>query len=144
MSYRPRGVSSERPSSGSFRCRSFTRSLGVVPDRYRALILTAGLAGLRQGELFALRRSDLDLEDATVSVRRERLRLASGDVIEGDPKSEAGRRTVSLPQLLVAELRVHLLQYAQTGVNDYVFVGPTGQPLERSNFRAGFGFRPLN
>ncbi len=108
---------------------------GAVPDRYRALILTAGLAGLRQGELFALRRSDLDLEDATVSVRRKRLRLASGDVIEGDPKSEAGRRTVSLPQLLVAELRVHLLQYAQTGVNGYVFVGPTGQPLERSNFR---------
>ena len=108
---------------------------GAVPDRYRALILTAGLAGLRQGELFALRRSDLDLEDATVSVRRKRLRLASGDVIEGDPKSEASRRTVSLPQLLVAELRVHLLQYAQTGVNGYVFVGPTGQPLERSNFR---------
>ena len=27
---------------------------GAVPDRYRALILTAGLAGLRQGELFAL------------------------------------------------------------------------------------------
>ena len=108
---------------------------GAVPDRYRALILTAGLAGLRQGELFALRRSDLDLEDATVSVRRKRLRLASGDVIEGDPKSEASRRTVSLPQLLVAELRLHLLQYAQTGVNGYVFVGPTGQPLERSNFR---------
>ena len=27
-----------------------------------------------------------------------------------------------------------MLQYAQTGVNGYVFVGPTGQLLERSNF----------
>ena len=81
----------------------------------------------------------VDEHDPPVDRRALRLvdgeRVAEGDVIEGDPKSEAGRRTVSLPQLLVAELRVHLLQYAQTGVNGYVFVGPTGQPLERSNFR---------
>jgi integrase len=108
----------------------------VVPIRYRALILTAGLAGLRQGELFALRRSDLDLENAAVSVQRKSLRLASGEVIEGDPKSAAGRRTVSLPKLLVAELRPHVLEYAQSGANGYIFVGPTGLPLERSNFRA--------
>ena len=31
------------------------------PERYRAMILTAGLAGLRQGELLALRRGDVDL-----------------------------------------------------------------------------------
>jgi integrase len=108
----------------------------AVPARYRALILTAGLAGLRQGELFALRRSDLNLESATLSVRRKRLRLASGEVIEGDPKSEAGRRTVSLPKLLVAELRPHLLQFAEAGATGYVFVGLTGLPLERSNFRS--------
>ncbi|MGB9111482.1 MAG: tyrosine-type recombinase/integrase [Acidimicrobiales bacterium] len=108
---------------------------GAVPERYRVLVLAAGLTGLRQGELFALRRSDLDLEDATVSVRRKRLRLASGEVIEGDPKSEAGRRRVSLPNLLVGELRHHLLQFGQSGANGYVFVGPTGVPLERSNFR---------
>ena len=80
----------------------------------------------------------VDEHDPPVDRRALRLvdgeRVAEGDVIEGDPKSEAGRRTVSLPQLLVAELRVHLLQYAQTGVNGYVFVGPTGQLLERSNF----------
>lgn len=34
------------------------------PDRYRALVLTAGLAGLREGELLALRWDDLDLTDA--------------------------------------------------------------------------------
>lgn len=109
---------------------------GAVPSRYRALVLMAGLAGLRQGELFALRRSDIDLDSAVVAVRRKRLRLASGEVIEGDPKSEAGRRTVSLPRLLVSELRPHLLQWAVTGADGYVFTGPEGLPLERSNFRA--------
>lgn len=107
-----------------------------VPSRYRALVLMAGLAGLRQGELFALRRSDIDLDAAVVAVRRKRLRLASGEVIEDDPKSEAGRRTVSLPRLLVSELRPHLLQWAGSGPDGYVFTGPEGLPLERSNFRA--------
>jgi len=50
----------------------------AVPDRYRALVLTAGLAGLREGELFALRWDDVDLADAVITVRRKRLRLASG------------------------------------------------------------------
>lgn len=39
----------------------------VVPDRYRALVLTAGLAGLREGELFALRWGDVDLVAATIT-----------------------------------------------------------------------------
>ncbi len=69
----------------------------AVHDRYRAPVLTAGLAGLRQGELFALRRADVDLLHASVAVRRKRLRLSSGVVLEDLPKSEAGRRTVALP-----------------------------------------------
>ena len=50
---------------------------------------------VRQGELFALRRRDLDLERGMVKIGRKRLRLESGEVIEGDPKSAAGRRVVS-------------------------------------------------
>ncbi|HEX2064306.1 MAG TPA: hypothetical protein VHE80_07780, partial [Acidimicrobiales bacterium] len=85
----------------------------AVPRRYRALVLTAGLAGLRQGELFALRRGDVDLARGTVTVRRKRLRLASGEVIEDDPKSDAGRRTVALPAPLLAELELHLRAFAE-------------------------------
>ena len=108
---------------------------GAVPDRYRAMVLTAGLAGLRQGELFALRRADVDLLHATIEVRRKRLRLASGDVIEGDPKSEAGRRRVALPRPLVEELERHLSTYGAPGPEAFVFTSADGQPMERSNFR---------
>lgn len=107
----------------------------AMPDRYRALVLTAGLAGLRQGELFALRRRDVDLDAETITVRRKRLRLASGDVIEDDPKSSAGRRTVALPEPLVAELSRHLSVFVVADPDAYVFTSSTGLPLERGNFR---------
>jgi integrase len=108
---------------------------GVVPSRYRALVLTAGLAGLRQGELFGLRRFDIDLPGAAIAVQRKRLRLASGEVIEDAPKSRAGRRVVALPSTLVAELGSHLEQFVEPDADAFVFTSSTGLPLERSNFR---------
>jgi integrase len=108
---------------------------GAVPARYRALVLTAGLAGLRQGELAALRRRDVDLLHDVITVRRKRLRLASGEVIEDDPKTQAGKRRVALPAPLVAELERHLADYAAPGGDSLVFTSPTGEAIERSNFR---------
>ena len=107
----------------------------LVPSSYRALILLAGFGGLRQGELFALRRRDLDLESGTVRVERKRLRLESGEVIEGAPKSAAGRRVVSLPEAVTTELERHLAVFCGPSEDDYVFTSPEGHPLERSNFR---------
>lgn len=111
----------------------------AVPERYRALVLTAGFTGLRQGELFALRRGDLDLRVGTVTVRRKRLRLASGEVIEDAPKSDAGRRTVALPAPLVTELERHLGQFAGAAVEGYVFTTPEGLPIERNTSATGSG-----
>jgi integrase len=109
---------------------------GAVPERYRTLVLTAGLAGLRQGELLALRRRDVDILRGTVAVHRKRLRLASGLVIEDDPKTEAGRRRVALPAPLVAELDQHLGAYVGPSADAYVFTTETGTPLDANNFRA--------
>ncbi|MEO7837534.1 MAG: tyrosine-type recombinase/integrase [Acidimicrobiales bacterium] len=68
--------------------------------------------------------------------RRKRLRLASGEVIEDDPKSRAGRRTVALPAVLVAELERHRAVFGCGAAPDgYVFESAEGTPLERSNFR---------
>ena len=107
----------------------------VTPERYRAMVLTAGLAGLRQGELLALRRGDLDLGAGVIHVRRKRQQLDSGEVIEGPPKSEAGKRTVALPEPLVETLRVHLRHFVAKGDDAYVFTSTEGEPIDRNNFR---------
>jgi len=107
----------------------------AIAGRYRALVLAAGLGGLRQGELFALRWSDVDLEGAVIHVRRKRLRLASGEIIEDGPKSRAGRRSVALPAVLVDELAAHLGKFPARHRDAYVFTSSAGLPLDATNFR---------
>jgi integrase len=111
------------------------RLADVVPVRYRALVLTAGLGGLRQGELFGLRRQDVDLAFGWIVVQRKRLRLASGEVIEDAPKSAAGRRTVALPRPLTDEMSAHLEAFTASDHDAYVFTSVDGLPVQASNFR---------
>jgi integrase len=107
----------------------------AVPERYRVFVLLAGLGGLRQGELAALRRSDLDSVTGCLTVRRKRLRLASGEIVEEQPKSAAGRRMVALPTPLVADLLDHLESYTDGSDNGYMFTTDGGGPVDRNNFR---------
>jgi integrase len=56
--------------------------------------------GLRRGELLGLRWADVDLERATLTVRRQR---TTGGIRA--PKTSAARRTIPLPGLAAAALR---------------------------------------
>jgi hypothetical protein len=89
------------------------------PDR--ALWATALYAGLRRGELRALRGSDVDFEQGVIRVER------SWDDRIGpiEPKSRAGRRRVPLTRALRARLAAHRLLLAH-GAEDLVFEGPRG------------------
>lgn len=82
-----------------------------------------------------MRRADLDLEESLVYVRRKRQILDSGAILENAPKPQAGRRAVSLPEPLVAELHTHLELYVEAGSMAYVFTSSEGVPIERNNFR---------
>lgn len=68
------------------------RLLKSLPDVDRPIWATAFYAGLRRGELLALRVSDVDLARSEISVQR------SWDQYEGPvaPKSRAGLRTVPI------------------------------------------------
>lgn len=79
----------------------------AMPERYRAMVLLAAWCGLRYGELAELRRQDVDLDARTVRVERA-VTSRAGQVFVGDPKSQAGRRTVSLPPHLTPVLEQHL------------------------------------
>ena len=107
----------------------------AVGARYRALILTATMTGLRLGELLALRRRNVDLLHAVISVTEQLHELADGRQQFGPPKSEAGHRTVALPPQIVTELEAHLGRYSDPGADGFVFTAPNGGPIRRGNFR---------
>jgi integrase len=106
-----------------------------MPARFYALILLAAYSGLRWGELTALRRMDLNVKSATVRVHRK-LVWMRGKPEFGPPKSEAGKRTVSLPKAAV-EVMKHHLAYNMDGEDgeELLFKGVNGAPLQTSNFR---------
>ena len=107
----------------------------AIEAHYRALILMAAFCSLRWGELAALRRNDLDLNARTVRIARSLTELSGGGRSFGPPKSEAGRRTVIIPEIMITDIARHLDQFTTPGGDDLVFTAPAGGPLHHGNFR---------
>jgi len=112
-----------------------------MPPRYRALVLAAAWSGLRQGELMALTRGDLNLDasPATVRVRRSTRRSESGTVRTDLPKTAASIRTVSLPAPLADVLAGHLAEFVGPEPDAPLFRTATGTLPARSNLSTTFG-----
>jgi integrase len=107
------------------------------PGFERTLFTIAFLTGARQGELLALRWPDLELpkEGSGKMVIRRSLSWAR---LKGEatrpryfpPKTKAGRRTISIPSLLVADLKRWKLQCPQSE-EELVFPTLEGKPVCR-------------
>jgi integrase len=107
----------------------------AVPVRYRALVLLATFADMRWGELAGLRRESIDLDACEIRITETLTQLDRGGLQPGTPNSGAGKRTVAFPDEIAAEIRWHLDRFAEPGERGFVFVGPKGGKLRRSNFR---------
>lgn len=101
---------------------------GGYPD-YALLVRFATYTGLRAGEIGALRVSRINLMRRRVEVS-ESADEAYGKFNIGPTKTYS-RRSVGLPEPLVAELTPYLATKKQ---NDLVFEGPDGGPLRHSNW----------
>jgi integrase len=76
-------------------------------DRLEALHVLAVHTGMRQGELLALKWSDVDLENATISIRRT-ITKSGTHLLLGEPKTKKSRRTIHLTEVATEALRDHL------------------------------------
>jgi len=107
----------------------------AVPEHRRPLLLLAAWCGLRFGELAELRRGDVDLDAGVLRVQRGVTR-AAGQVFIGDPKSEAGRRMVSVPPHLLPVLERHLCQHTATGGDALLFPAKHGGNLAPTSLQS--------
>jgi hypothetical protein len=71
----------------------------------------------------------VDLGRATVHIEQSRTVTMHGKSLVKAPKTQAGRRTIAVPESLMPKIRNHLERFAGEGPDDLVFMGITGFPL---------------
>lgn len=87
--------------------------------------------GCRYGEAVVLRVKDFDLEKKIVRIRRALKWSPNGKHTIGPPKTQRGRRTVSLPTEILEDMPA-LLDGKAAG--DLVFTAPRGGMMDHRNF----------
>ncbi|MBO0728700.1 MAG: site-specific integrase [Acidimicrobiaceae bacterium] len=93
--------------------------------------------GLRWGEVAGLRVGALDFPAKRITVVEQRTRGVQSAMVVRQPKSEAGRRTLSAPDWLMDRLAEHLAARHVTAADRdaLVFVAATGEGLDYGNWR---------
>jgi integrase len=101
----------------------------AADDPLEAFWRLAITCGLRQGELLALRWSEVDLDRGTLSIVASLERWDAGTAVIAEPKTQRSRRQILLGASIVEALRHH--REAQPGIG-FVFTRADGRPLSRS------------
>jgi integrase len=113
----------------------------VRGDRLAPLYVLAVTTGARQGELLALRWSDVALDpgrDSTgrVTIAGSLARGLDGRHVRATPKTKAARRTIELPRIAVDALRALGRAHVES---DWIFPSRNGgEPLSASELRRHF------
>jgi integrase len=99
----------------------------AITPRYRAAIALAAWCSLRRGEVCALRTADIDFETKHVHIRKNWVELLeSPKMVEKDPKTDAGKRAISVPPHVWPTVVEHSEKWAGPV---FFFVGRDGQRM---------------
>lgn len=101
-------------------------------------ILLSANGGLRLGEVCALRVSDIDFQNGTVSIERAVQRVRQNGktkLIIQTPKSEKSVRVIPLPNDMMAYLKKAVSGLSQ---NTYILTGRTDKPMEPRTYQYYF------
>jgi integrase len=95
----------------------------AMPPKLRLTVTLAAWGALRRGEVLALRRRDIDPLGRKIRVVRALSELNDGTLVFADPKSDAGIRTVHLPDFVVKEIEQHLESFVDADPDALLFTG---------------------
>ena len=103
----------------------FLRLRQLALDPHIVVWVIALCCGLRRGELCGLQWQDIDLQQCTISVTRQRITLADGRTVAAPPKSRSSARTLAIPADLANWLTAH-----RPATGGYVAISATtGHPI---------------
>lgn len=95
---------------------------------------TLAYIGLREGEILGLSVSDFNRETRTITVRQQVQYLIGKGLVVSEPKTEASKRTIKLPDFVYEALRGHPIKENQ----EFMFVTANGTPFSPRNFVRDF------
>jgi len=96
-------------------------------DRLYPLYLVYLGCGLRRGEALALTWDCVDIEQGIIQVKKTIQLLPGKGLVVGEPKSESSRRSVAIPDFVLAALKY---QYTNRNLEtDYVFCTSNATPF---------------
>jgi integrase len=139
----PTAAHQEMKTLSEAQSRTFLEA--VAGERFEALHVLAVSTGMRQGEILALRWSDLDLDRASAQIQRS-IQFVTGRYIFTPPKTAKSRRKVELTQTAIAALRRQRVRQiaerlASAGgwaEQDLVFADEAGGPTSPDRVRWAF------
>ena len=115
-------------------------------SRYEGLYSLAIQTGMRQGELFGLKWTDLNWDRGELKIQRQVKRETGKEWAFADPKTKRGRRTIKLGDGILKLLRTHKKnQDVQKSImgprwkkNGLIFPSTVGTPSNTSNMTKDF------
>lgn len=115
--------------------------VGHTTAHYRTAMWLLIFTGMRPAELCGLRVEDVDLVRRLVHVRRTWSPVPGFDggrweYVEGPVKSDAGQRSIPIPQWLCEELASGLARRSDLQRSDPLILNKQGRALSRDTFRA--------
>jgi integrase len=117
----------------------------IKGHKIEPIVLLALFCGLRRSEILPLKWGNIDLDRSVLRVRHSFEETRAGGVRFKEPKSRAGRRDVTMPDVVVAVLRRHRIEQLELraklglgrpGDDDLVFWQLNGQPIGPRHFSA--------
>ena len=118
--------SPERPTAS---VAEVNAAMQAVPERYRLALFLAVWCQLRRGEVLGLQRRDIDELHGELRIERAFLVHSDGTHAVGPPKSDAGRRTIAIPDNVLAMLTLHLAEHVEPRQDAWLFPGEADLPV---------------
>jgi integrase len=119
----------EKQEERFFTAEQVKQIINASEEPYSTLWAVLSLTGCRAGEVFALRRTDLDFEKRVIRIRRT---LDAATRQTHAPKSRSSSADLPMPDALAKRLRTFLAQHWRENETDLLFCNTVGKPMVRN------------
>ena len=119
----------EKQEERFFTAEQVKQIINASKEPYSTLWAVLSLTGCRAGEVFGLKRTDLDFEKRVIRIRRT---LDAATRLMHAPKSRSSSADLPIPEALANRLRTFLAKHWRENEADLLFCNKVGKPMVRN------------